>query len=262
MDPWFPVAVGVVGGLLTFRAGAAVVTSVWRRTVGRGRVARRKVERLCANCDIGVYDAVLGAPTIKRSQVDETSGTLFTERIYVDPYFYVQAITDPDGRVVRFAVTVRAAGYHPRFRIPGWVAIRVGRSSFADAVEGAPVSIDLLVGANWAQYVEKHHLGRPGRYQEVWLALREAGWAHDLHSDALMQLNQEHLEIQRTGGIANPPSLREFRAGHRPNTYGETAPLVGGDLPFEFGAAIDDVRVLRPDAARRFKLGEWLHRRA
>lgn len=97
--------------------------------------------------DISEYNRVFGEPAVTRPrnvsilntvvrrhapprQVEESFS--YIEHLYVNPYFYVQALTNEEGKVGMYSITARSAGYAPTINTVLGQPIYLGKSVFGD----------------------------------------------------------------------------------------------------------------------------------
>jgi hypothetical protein len=132
---WFDHLRGVAeiaGGVVAAGIILGVGRAVWLRSFGRRRAVYRRLRRLGTNARLSFFEAVLGEPpTIKRTvtgkrtdYVEEANFEIrkvehprdFREYIWIDPDFFVQAVTDDEDTVLAFSVTARNPRFNPRFR--------------------------------------------------------------------------------------------------------------------------------------------------
>ncbi|MCR6650192.1 MAG: hypothetical protein NVV73_01240 [Cellvibrionaceae bacterium] len=115
--------------------------------------AERKAEfdttfnSLKLNVDISEYNRVFGEPalTLPRTvtianmvvrrhapprKVEESFS--YIEHLYVNPYFYVQVLTDEAGKVGMYSITARTAGYAPTINTVFGHPISLGKSVYED----------------------------------------------------------------------------------------------------------------------------------
>jgi len=132
------------------------------------------VESLRPLMTLTQFESRLGTATLKKAL---PAGTV--EHVFVDPLYYVQAITDADV-VMFFAVTTRSEAFSPRmgsdFNFPeaGPNSVVLGQQSFADAMD-PPQGVHLAVGVHDFSYFEVYYMGNPGNYLTYVLGLNESG---------------------------------------------------------------------------------------
>jgi hypothetical protein len=233
---WYEIAFGVGGGIAGWVLISDTARTRWGRTFGRRRAACRKVERLSTSVTEEWFRSILGPPAMARSD----GGV--TEKIWVDPIFYVQAVVDSADQVVQWAVTSRDLEFRPVFggehRRPFKVQLHV--TPFSEL--GRATGVDAVHGARRCGYREEHYWGNPGAYQNFVFAVTDAAPSiadKDLYAivSAVNPFEGEPLVLAE---ILELPE----RARVAPNTYGETAPNGSWSASFPPGVDLDHVRVV------------------
>lgn len=252
--------VELTGALVTSAALFQGARTFWRRTIGRRRHAARKIRQLAPQYRIEFYESILGQAAVTWRA--DSGGETFTEWIWIDPLFFVQAVTgERDGSVLRWAVTSREKNFRPRLvLLPGTerpVRLRLNSSAFTDLYEHEPQEIFCSVGARRYWYWEKHWFGNPGLYKHFFQGINSAGWSSGSEVERLIAM-QGAVEAHDYSAEV----IRRFRKTEPLNTYGETAVAWRGD-PFDIGPDADMVRIVadwgvRDRVARR--VGDWVSR--
>lgn len=107
------------------------------------------------------------------------------ERVWVDPaYYFVQAFTDADERVVMFSVTSKSPRFRPEVPFPNdgrYTADPPGHRGGAtlhhtrfSGTGGSPTRIVADLAARRYGYVEVYWFGNPANYQAVALSVSDA----------------------------------------------------------------------------------------
>jgi hypothetical protein len=201
---------------------------------------REQVERLRPGIQLHAFAAILGGMTETTLRTDGP----YTERIYVLPFCYVQAVTHADSSVMYFSVTARVAEFRPTF-VTGpegnypRMEIRLGETPFS-AYAFAPEIIG-YVGARSIYYSEIYYFGNPGHYQSFALSLNTAGTS--IPPKLVELLANDEIRVDDPSFL-NHEQTRNFRASAAPNTYTVTAPHF--EVPhasFLFGPDSDQMRV-------------------
>ena len=233
---WYSIAFGVFGGVGGVIAVFGFGREAWRRTLGRRRAARRKVEALSASVTEEWFRSILGPPTMARR--DDS----FTEKVWVDPLFYVQAVIDDAEQVIQWAVTSRDLRFRPTFggehRRPFTVQLHKTSFSELDAATG----VSAVHGARRGGYWEQHYWGNPGAYQNFVFAVTDAAPSiadADLYTVicAVNPFEGDALALQAVLDLLERERIS-------PNTYGETIPNGPWSESFPPGADLDHVRVV------------------
>jgi hypothetical protein len=201
---------------------------------------REQVERLRPGIQLHAFAAILGGMT---ETTLRTHGP-YTERIYVLPFCYVQAVTDPDNSVMYFSVTARVADFRPTF-VTGpegnypRMEVRLGETPFS-AHPFTPEIIGYL-GARSIYYSEIYYFGNPGHYRRFALSLNTAGTS--IPSALVELLTNDEIGVDDLTFLSEEQT-RNFRATASPNTWTVTAPHFEVPLPsLLFGPDPDQMRV-------------------
>ena len=235
------VVLGVFVGLLDLfmymGRGSSVLKDLYQKTpFGARRSAYAKLQRLHAGVQVDHFSEVLGFGPLFRNPLTP----LLEEQIFVHPLFYVQAITEPNGKVAMYAVTGRNEKFmpmlwpntvhpdsHPRPH-PG----RLGRETFEQISKKGPQGISLFVRGATAPtyYVEAFYMGNPGLYQTYLVGFNECG-PFTVGEGVLSALLGRPVQLGLLAGddsfndegLASwlaQPNAKALRSTGRPNTYG------------------------------------------
>jgi hypothetical protein len=206
----------MLGGLAAFLVVASSLRQLYRRTIGRRHDRYERLARLGAGSQLSFFIAVHGEPPAIRATVTKPAYELVTrehelwdphladdvdeahevliersyqECIFVDPFYYLQTITDEDDTVLAFSVTTRRRRFRPVFAGPAplgllqrlrlrrdvgeWskplFLVRLGKTRFSEL---DPPNPDDFAGPHfraspaarfWA-YSEFNYYGNPGLY--------------------------------------------------------------------------------------------------
>lgn len=201
------------------------------------RILLNKLDRLSAGVNIDYFQTVLGDPPVFKTTADQRC-----EHIFVNRYFYVQAITNMEDSVIVFSVTTRTRHFNPILTLGPYsptdesLSVRLGRTTFAetDVLVKSP-KLSCSIGVHSFHYSEESYFGNPANYQTFIFAINDAGFMH--HHPPIS--GREELSI-------DDPSVKEFRREAVVNTYTITAPSASGkDLKgFWCGPNYNEVRIL------------------
>jgi len=219
-----------LSSVITLYQGSKILVDVFNKSIGEKNYLYKKLSLLTPNVNISNFIGQLGKPSITH-QNKETK-----EFIFVDKYFYVQAITDLKDMVTLYSVTSRAEDFKPKFKIPGYDPknkesyIILNESTFSDVFEkiekykgddyGIEDTINPMcytyLGAHRFVYFEGTYLGNAGNYQSFYIGLNDAGyWKYD-----------ENIEMPGPFSIKNINDCltvsENFRKKQIVNTYVET----------------------------------------
>jgi len=254
IDTWLAQAGQIAAALVAAGAVLAFTWGTYRRTFGRRRDRYGRLARLGTNAQITFFSSVLGEPpAIRRTQEStistyDSSGTrsrknkTWTECIWIDRDFYVQAFADEDETIHAYSVTTRSRHFSPGFRAPGAHAvehgrighllrlpsiklqpkIRLGKTHFG-AIDN-PQNAGAWIGAHNMHYFESHYYGNPGFYQTFVFSINDSGYGAYDHLD--QRLNRFWLGFSNDGQASLPkedsliPAWYDaFRKKARMNTY-------------------------------------------
>lgn len=241
----FTVATGVLGGLAAALALWAPVRLIWRRTVGQRRLAARQLKPLAPNYRLERFISLLGEPALEARLPTDNGPSAFREWIWVDPLYFVQAITEGDSQTVeRFSVASRSPRFHPQFTIRGIgdgkpFKVKLQRTTFAEMPRRFRQENHGTLGAHHWHYRETYYFGNPGGYQYY-----EVGMSNAVLGRRLGDVTALRAFGRRPDDPAVPP-LEDFQRGTTITIYGESRPL--GDRPndpFLLGPDYTQVRVL------------------
>jgi len=155
--------------------------SSYRRSIGSRRDIGGRLNQLAAGVTTQWVDARFGPPAFVRS-IDPASATdrqAVTELIYRTRHAWVQLLTDEEGAVVRFSITVTDEKF--KFKTDeltlNHLRVKLGHSCFADiqAPFAEPDGYSLRVGAHNYEYSEAYYFGNPGNYQHFILSHNDSG---------------------------------------------------------------------------------------
>lgn len=211
---------------------------------------RRRANAAIAGLNTGVQRRVFEA-ALKHESISARRCGGFTEHIYRDRLYYVQAVSDDADNVVAYAVTTRSQQFNPSLATAPEgnyprVEVTLGRTYYAD-IDFPPERVSGLLGARRGFYVEYFYFGNPGHYREFAFARNDAG--------TLLGPPPINVEFP-SGDDAFAPSSEHasFRENTTPNTFAVTAPYVGfNDLPTDIGPDADLLSAL----VTRYRLGRF-----
>ena len=229
-----------LGGAAALIVVGASVRNGYKRTFGRRRERYGRLARLGTGAHLSFFVSVLGEPPAIRHTIQKEDSEAYitsddaridpraasphvvletrsyTESIFVDRDYYVQAISDQDDTVLAFSLTTRTRRFRPAYTLPSrpsWrdrrrlkrefnyrcaplLRITLGRSRLADDDSTDPAQfagphLKVLVGAhNWA-YSDFRSFGNPGFYQTFVLTASDVAARHPVG---------QILEVQREIG--------------------------------------------------------------
>lgn len=210
------------------------------------------IGELATEVQIDYFKKYLGDPVFVNYSEDRTQ----QEYVFVDEDFYVQAVTNSDGKILAYAVTTRNGSFTPVLKLPDDEVV-LGVSKIGD-VRGTPnrSCYGVVAATGGSFYYEEYYFGRPGMYQTYFLGVGGAGYLGP-SSTHLGSLDGSFTYLKDAGNDAWG-SLRsaqvdcagvpeEFRTGQIISTYLILAgPWAGSEgIKFGFGVTLDQVQLLR-----------------
>jgi len=262
-----------MSSLITLTQGIGLITKFYKNNLAERKSYYQKLQTVAPGLQIGYIFEVLGSPAITNSNKDGTK----KEYIFVNKFFYLQAITRTDGYILSVAVTSRDKSFQPSFSAHGYTdkitinpnykenindseldiksllnikkgkEIVLNKTTFLDvtSVEALKEGHTLCrahIGANRFSYSEETYLANPGNYQTMIVALNDAG------NNGVSKYYGEMFDTFFVN-MEDQENCEKVPYGHRSdtviNTFVMTAPFVSGaDISdFTFGADLRDVRV-------------------
>jgi hypothetical protein len=236
----------LLSALITITGGLTVLNRFYRSTVGYKRTLRRALARLSVGVNINYFRDILGSPAFVNARQEKR------EYVFVNKYFYVQAITDRADSVLAFSITTRSYRFNPSIRLGGhkMLRVRLGKTTFSalDSV-GKPSSVFSNENARRYSYYEEYYLGNPGNYLIYIFCINNTGctaWPGYGRWDTYS--NGPKFPSDRDN-IEGPEAVA-FRRKAIINTYTVMAGLLDDLLQeFSLGPVYDQVRLLDPQKA-------------
>jgi hypothetical protein len=165
----------LLSSLITISNGLSILRRSYRSTLGYKGVQRRKLSRLAAGVNIGYFKEILGSAAFLNTKSSRTESSTDIdvedgprEYIFVNKYFYVQAIADSRDRVLAFSVTSRNKRFNPTLMLGPYstdnlrIRVRLGKTGFVELSSLArPASISSSLGARRFSYYEEYYFGNP-----------------------------------------------------------------------------------------------------
>lgn len=138
------------------------------------------INSLAADVNIGYFESKLG----KAAFLNVAEKTNKKEYIFVNKNYYIDAITDKNGKVLMYSVTTRNINFNPTSP-DGKIVL--GKSRFIDLANndffGEPIEIISWLGAHDAFYMEGYYWGNPMNYQIYYYSNSDAGFNNYDDSD-------------------------------------------------------------------------------
>lgn len=161
------VALGIlIGTQLNFKRQTGLAPSI--ESTNPAKI--HTVEKLSAGVQLSYFTNLLGEATFKNVQEND-----LIEWIFVDPDYYIQAITDKEDKVLAYAITTRSESFTPNFNIAGQ-RITLRATTFGQLRQkGEPIECSWNLGntaPSW--YWEAYSYGNPGLYQDYIYAINNS----------------------------------------------------------------------------------------
>jgi hypothetical protein len=121
------------------------------------------------------------------------TGLTPVEWIWVDDLYFVQAVSDSSGKVIRWSVTSRSKKFRPEFRSPsGSLVVRLHRTTLADLPLDSLQRINLCLAAHHYWYFDSYYFGNPDNYQTFHVGMSMAA-VGDMDIDTFVDLSNRVL---------------------------------------------------------------------
>jgi hypothetical protein len=223
---------GAVGGAVVIWEGA-------RRILFHKRLWLKKIAQLAPGTTLSFFNSLLGSAVFVRTNKETKS------HIFINRFFYIEAVTDLADTIQMFSVTTRSRRFNPKLKLGPYsadnkyVVVRLGKTKFNEVDGlGHQGTVRSGMGARRISYAEEYYFGNPGLYQHYALSANDAGYVvYD--SNLSYGILNEHIEN------TSDRRLESFRAAMVVNTYTIIAPFVDTVTLGKYGADYDQVRVLQ-----------------
>jgi len=171
----FSLALVVISSFVTITEGIFKIKNYYENTIGYKKSMCRKIDLLSVDTQIDYFVNTLGYPIFKNA------GKYYSEYIFINKYFYVQAICNTSGKVFMFSVTTRDGKFNPEFKTPFYganensMSLILGKTKFAE-IHNTPSNVKGEIDVHThGVYVERYYLGYSGNYQEYIVACTDVG---------------------------------------------------------------------------------------
>lgn len=208
---------------------ASPSASDWRET------QYAKIGRLRGGSTLDYFRDLLGTPMF----VTRSRDGRFTQSLFQEPDYWVQAITDAFGTVELMAVSSCDLDFRPRFNGVSGATPSLGtivlNETHLDQVGAEPSKLHYFVsGATANTYLyDEYSFGNPGYYKTYFVGIDDACPSEPANAitDGLALTRDQAFD-------PNDDLVRTFRARAIANTYGETGPNPDQDAvtAFQIGA--------------------------
>ena len=194
----------LLGSLVAIVAGAI---ALWNWASGRWYEKSRHLQMLSqldTGAHISYFMTVLGNP------VSISSSSMGQEYIFVNKYFYVQAVTNVDGSVSLFSVTTRRKDFNPVLKSQfGSVLVILGKTTFA-MVRNPKRRMTSGDHGAITYYCESFYFGYDGGYRVYFFSINPNGFG---------RLRLVPASFQDSRVEEDTKEVEQFRAESIINTY-------------------------------------------
>ena len=212
---------------ITILNGYIIVKSSYEQTIGQKNILLKSLSLLSGDVDINYFDTVLGSPVFKNVRQDD-----FLEYIYVNPHYYVQAVTNTTGKVIFYSVTTRDANFNPEVSFGGWdeennrqKTVILGKTKFSE-LGNQPAVYASYPGVHNHFYSEGYWTGNPGGYRSYFFSINDSGYTSEpaflKHIPFVLASTTDFGKEDAISDL----DLLNYRDTATINTYTVTAPMV------------------------------------
>lgn len=251
----------LLSSVITITQGFSIIKEQYSQSIGYKRKMIKNLSLLSADVNIGYFINILGNPVfINNYEIadlikGEFKDTNLSEYVFVHEYYFVQALTDDNDRIVAYSVTTRKGNFNPKLELGPFtrgekkpLIIELGKTKFKE-LSGDSQNVVSFLGIHNFYYHEAYYFGNPGNYQAYVFTLNEAGYAgleEELNPYTFLPPDKNITENLQT----TDPDIQKFRDNAVINTYTVTSPgeLFGNELTsYRFGPKYHQVRILPRD---------------
>lgn len=236
----------LLSSVIILTQGFSAIKEQYEKSIGYKGKLLDNINKLSADVHIDYFTDILGAPVFINDYNDKSFSTStinsdLSEYIFVNKYFFVQALTDKQSKVIAYSVTTRKVNFNPKIK-----GIKLGKTKFKELGQGESDSIVSYSGAHNFYYHEAYYGANPDNYQTIIYALNEAGYAgieEELEAYTNIPSNKKPDEKI----LLSDPEIQKFRDSAIINTYTVSAPHVffRENLDgFRFGPDYNQIRIL------------------
>ena len=253
----FGVLLFVFSSLITITNGISLVKRYYSNTLGYKEGLIKNLQLLSAGVNINYLKTIFGQPCFVNKKEQRI------EYIFVNKYYYLQAITNTDDKVLATSITTREPNFNPLISLGPYTTdrktfnVELGKTTFFELEKngfGKPTSVSGGIGNRRFFYGEEYYFGNPGNYQYYYFSLNDAGYIkYSEGDDWSLPLIDEQGKVK----LENPKT-ENFRKNQIINTFTITDPLVNtndvcfsgfaednSEKCFYLGPDLDQVRILK-----------------
>jgi hypothetical protein len=254
------VTIGIVlffiSSTVSIITGTPILVKLYNENFRYKELMEKKVESLQIGAQISLFKEILGSPTFINDFGEDK-----TEYIFVNKYFYLDAITEKNDNVIQYTVTSRTNDFNPKFESPVFSAngsyfyVTLGKSKLNQLPPH--VNADQIVGclgANYFYYYEVYSLGNPTYYQSYAFGNNMSGYIpEDFYKSNYLILDEitstnclgvKDITEEDTKKNINLVSIKKWKESSTINTYLITAPYQEVLERDGIGVSYHQVRIL------------------
>lgn len=232
-----PVIVGVslilllISAIINISIAIPVILNFFKSTLFYKQTLLLNLRNLTAGEQIDTFIDIIGKPKFVN---DYDNNKL--EYVFINRYFYLDAITDENLNVLQYAITTRDKNFNPIFETQTYSSnnekyyVELGKTRFHELPE-IPDMVEGCLGAHDYYYNETHYLGNPSKYQTYAFGVNMSGYTNmsPENYNSLWPITNCYDELTGTDlDNQNNPVVDEIRLWRNEaviNTFLITAPL-------------------------------------
>ncbi|GEM_PF-1599866 len=180
--------------------GASFAWNLYHQNVQWKQRSYELIGSLAADVNVGYFESKLG----RAAFINVADKANKKEYVFVNENYYVDAITDKNGRILMYSVTIRNKNFNPTSPDE---KIVLGKSRFIDLVNdeffGEPIEVISWLGAHDGFYTEGYYWGNPMNYQIYYYSNSDAGFNN----------------YDNSGYVVNPNYFPDYIENGRPKTF-------------------------------------------
>ncbi|MEK7525877.1 MAG: ETEC_3214 domain-containing protein [Patescibacteria group bacterium] len=142
---------------------------------GRSKIEHKYgiLEKISVGINIEYLKSILGTPAFINQLKEEEE----SEFVFVDDYYYVQAVVDKDGEVISLVMVSRSEDFNPLLGNLGVIEAILNKTTFSEIKESENYKVCYrFQGANTPQYYfEESFFGNAGNYLTYLVGISDAG---------------------------------------------------------------------------------------
>jgi hypothetical protein len=245
-----------ISSLVTITDGILKINSFYFSSFWKLHKAYEQVTKLNIDTQISNFEDVLGRAYFVNQRKN------YKEYLFILDLFYVQAITDTNGKITMYAITTRSPKFKPRFETGFFdknekgITIVLGKTKFSE-IANYPRDIYGLLSTNMLSfyYTEMYCLGGSGMYLAYAVAYNGAGVGDigEIYQPLFSESIDRNKLINQIHEKGFPEELQKFRRGSAINTYC----IMEQDFEIELDQGKDESLTVGPDILQLIQLRNW-----